>query len=109
MINREICDGDIIEIWRQGLKKSVGDLNGFAQYKQPSGVIRLVYKLKERVDLAVYISDPFFNYSKSILGITTIYYPHFLAITIRKTFRRYFDLFVQSSQPSYNRTCNCWI
>ncbi len=31
-------------------------------------MVRLVYSLKNKVDLATYITDPFFTYSKSILG-----------------------------------------
>ncbi len=36
-------------------------------------MIRLVYTLKEEVDLATYVQDPFFNYCKSILGDVSTY------------------------------------
>jgi hypothetical protein len=67
-LTKELGDSDIIEIWRQGLEKSPNDLVGFAQYRMPSGMVRLVYSLKNKVDLSDYIDDPFFTYSKSILG-----------------------------------------
>jgi hypothetical protein len=68
VVAKELSDCDVIEIWRQGLKKSLDDVKGFAQYRLPSGMIRLIYTLKEAVNLADYILDPFFSYCKSILG-----------------------------------------
>ncbi len=72
-MNRELSDDDVVNIWQQGLKKPLGDLKGFAQYRLPSGMVRLVYSLKERVNLAEYIVDPFFQYQKSILGDISTY------------------------------------
>jgi hypothetical protein len=51
-----------------GLNKSAGDLTGFTQYRLPSGMVRLVYTLKEPVELATFICDPFFNFTKTIFG-----------------------------------------
>ncbi len=62
-----------MNIWRQGLKKDPNDLKGIAQYRLPSGMVRLVYSLKEKVDLSLYIVDPFFSYCKSILGDVSTY------------------------------------
>ncbi len=73
MVTKELSDSDIVEIWRQGLKKESGDLLGIAQYRLPSGLIRLVYTLKEPVRLAEYIADPFFTYRKTILGDVNTY------------------------------------
>ena len=69
MVSKELSDCDIVDIWETGLKKPVAELKGIAQYRLPSGMIRLVYELRESVDLALFIRDPFFNYRKSILGI----------------------------------------
>lgn len=52
----------------KGLKKSASDIKGYGQYRLPSGGVRLVYDLKDSVDLAIFAQDPFFSYSKSILG-----------------------------------------
>ena len=73
MVSKELGDCDIIDIWVKGLKKPNSDLTGFAQYRLPSGMIRLVYNLDRKVDLAVYIRDPFFSYCKSILGDISTY------------------------------------
>ncbi len=72
-MNKELSDDDVVNIWRQGLKKDLSDLKGFAQYRLPSGMVRLVYSLKEKVDLSIYIVDPFFTYVKSILGDVSTY------------------------------------
>ncbi len=73
IVTKEISDNDIVDIWRQGLKKDPRDVLGFAQYRLPSGVIRLVYTLQEPVNLASYVQDPFFTYRKTILGDVTTY------------------------------------
>jgi hypothetical protein len=50
---KEFCDKDIADIWEGGLGKPTQLLVGLAQYKLPSGVIRLVYTLSEKVSLGI--------------------------------------------------------
>jgi hypothetical protein len=50
---KEFCDRDIADIWEGGLGKSPQELSGFAQYKLPSGVLRLVYTLIQKVNLGI--------------------------------------------------------
>jgi hypothetical protein len=40
MVSKELGDNDIIEIWHVGFKKNTALIKGFAQYRQPSGMIR---------------------------------------------------------------------
>ncbi len=90
---KEFCDKDIVDVWEGGLGKQTQLLTGFAQYKLPSGVIRLVYTLAEKVSLgttfqfaiwllfpktllnllAEFIEDPNFIFTKVVLGDTTRY------------------------------------
>jgi len=73
ILSRELSEDDVIAIWVQGLKKPISDVSGYAQFRQPSGMVRLNYNLKEPVDLAEYVLDPFFSYVKSILGDVSTY------------------------------------
>jgi len=60
-VAKEFCDQDIFDIWKSGLVKDTKEIIGFAQYKLPSGVIRLVYTISEKVDLGTF-ADRFFPY-----------------------------------------------
>jgi hypothetical protein len=51
---KEFCDRDIADIWESGLGKPPQELSGFAQYKLPSGVLRLVYTLQQKVALGIF-------------------------------------------------------
>ncbi len=72
-MSKELSDDDIVEIWQTGLKKPKTELTGFAQYCLPSGMIRLVYTLIERIQLSEFVAKPFFTYCKSILGDVSTY------------------------------------
>ncbi len=72
-MSKELSDNDILDIWLSGLDRDAGGLKGFAQYRLPSGMIRLVYTLKEPTTLSAFVQEPFFNYTKSILGDVSTY------------------------------------
>jgi hypothetical protein len=50
-VSKEFCDKDIIDIWESGLLKDPKVITGFSQYKLPSGVMRLVYTINQRIAL----------------------------------------------------------
>ncbi len=48
---KEFGDLDILDIWSKGLSKDTEEIAGFSQYKLPSGVVRIVYSIKQSVNL----------------------------------------------------------
>jgi hypothetical protein len=48
---KEFGDQDILDIWEKGLEKKKEDITGFSQYRLPSGVIRVVYTITQRITL----------------------------------------------------------
>jgi hypothetical protein len=54
---KEFGDQDILDIWEKGLEKQKEKITGFSQYRLPSGVIRIVYTIVEKIDLGSYSSS----------------------------------------------------
>ncbi len=48
---KEFGHQDIVDIWTKGLEKDPKVVNGFSQYKLPSGVIRVIYTITEPIGL----------------------------------------------------------
>jgi hypothetical protein len=48
---KEFGDQDIVDIWTKGLEKDPKVVTGFSQYKLPSGVVRVIYTITQRICL----------------------------------------------------------
>ncbi len=94
-MSKEFCRDDLIQLWEKGFSKSPEEVEGFSQYKIPSGInykatkllkpiqtlffqswpgsIRVVYNLVNPVLLSDFVQDPYFSFEKKVKGDTATY------------------------------------